>query len=747
MRFLGKLLKWIFILFVALFLVGLGYYFAVTKNATLSKEKLTLNEKSVTLYDNDNERLAISFAGNIGQTVAYEELPTHTVRAFVDTEDKRFFSHNGFDYKRILMSAYNNLRSRSFKQGASTISQQLIKNTHLSQEKTLKRKLAEWKLTKRLEKEYSKEEILEKYLSVIYFGHSCFGLRSAAEFYFGKTPQELDIADSAILAGLVKSPNNYSPFKNPENCQKRKVSVLNAMKKNGSIDEKEYAAAREKALPTSPKRSQGENGYAQHVFDELSALSATHGFTVGGKIEIYTYMDAESQRILSQIANTHEQTDKNFCILDTKTRGFKACVSSVNEIRRSPGSLLKPLLVYAPAIEENFISPATPILDERIDYGGYAPDNYDGSFHGYVSAREALSKSFNVPAVKVLNSLGVERAAEYLNKLGLEVEKEDYSLALALGGMKNGYSLQALISGYGALACGGEYIDGGFIKAIKIDGQTVYKKSQEATRVFSKETAYLTTDMLQTATQTGTAKKLRTLPFPIAAKTGTVGNENGNTDAYAIAYTTNDVVGVWLGNADNSFIDYTGGGLPCQYLFQIQQALQAYYKQTGRQNADFPRPEEVTSVNLDTLAYNQTHTLELADSIAPASLRFSELFKKDNLPLKQADYLSSPKIQTPKISLKNGNVVIEFDESCPVFYEYVIERKSGKEKTTLYKGEKIPLYVDESVEKEKRYVYSVTPIYKDRIGASIALPTVSTKKGETPIFEDKKILEKNWWDE
>ena len=742
MRFLGKLIKWIFILFLALLLVGLGYYLAVTRNAKLSDEKLALTEKNVILYDNDGERFTSTYADFIGQTVSFDDLPTHTIKAFVDTEDKRFFSHNGFDYKRIVKSAYNNLRARSFKQGASTISQQLIKNTHLSQEKTLKRKLSEWKLTKQLEKRYSKQEIIEKYLSVIYFGHSCFGLRSASDFYFGKTPQELDIADSAILAGLVKSPNNYSPFKNPENCQRRKISVLTAMKNNGSISEQEYAQAKEKPLPIAPNRNACD-GYAQHVFDELSALSDLHGFTVGGKIEILTYLDKEAQGILSDVAKSHVTTDKIFCILDPKTNGFKGCVSSVGEMKRLPGSLLKPLLVYAPAIEENLLAPATPILDEKIDYQGYSPQNYDGKFHGFVSVREALAKSYNIPAVKILDSLGIEKATAYLGKLGLSVQKDDYSLALALGGMKNGYTLPSLVNAYATFVNRGEFCSGGFIKEIKINGATVYKKSERATQVFSEETAYLTTDILQTAVQSGTAKKLRGLSFPIASKTGTVGTENGNTDAYAIAYTPKDVVGIWLGNADNSFIDYTGGGLPCQYLFEIENRLQKLYENTSQSLSDFEKPSGILRVNLDKVAYESAHTLLLADSIAPADLQFSELFKKDNIPNTQAEYLSNPKIKSPTVSLQDGKVHIRFPEDCPPFYEYTIRRNDK----IIYQGAYTPVFIDDKVEKEKRYVYTVTPVYKERIGVCITLPTVSTKQGEKTILEEKKLLEKSWWED
>ena len=252
MKILRRILCISLLVLAAFCLSAVGFYFAVTKDARLYPEKLALSEQKIVLYDSQGEPVKGVAANLLKQTVAMEEIPQKTRYAFVDTEDKRFYSHNGFDVKRIARAAVNNLKSRSFKEGASTISQQLVKNTHLSQEKTLKRKLREWKLTRTLERRYSKDEILEKYLNVIYFGHNCFGLRSAAEFYFGKTPDELDLADSAILAGLVRSPNNYSPFKNPEGCLKRKATVLNLMQKNGHITEEEKLAALEKPLPTAP---------------------------------------------------------------------------------------------------------------------------------------------------------------------------------------------------------------------------------------------------------------------------------------------------------------------------------------------------------------------------------------------------------------------------------------------------------------------------------------------------------------
>ncbi|MFQ9739299.1 MAG: penicillin-binding transpeptidase domain-containing protein [Christensenellaceae bacterium] len=192
--------------------------------------------------------------------------------------------------------------------------------------------------------------------------------------------------------------------------------------------------------------------------------------------------------------------------MDNRTHGFKAYYSTVGPIRRLPGSLIKPLLVYAPALEEDLISPATPVLDEKTDFGGYEPKNFSGTYSGYISVRESLAKSVNIPAVKILNSTGVSKAAEYMKKLGLEIPADDYSLALALGGMKEGFSLNELINAYSAFPNGGEYFSSGFIRKIVIDGRSAYHKNDRAMRVFSDDTAYLINDMLKTAAQSGTAK-------------------------------------------------------------------------------------------------------------------------------------------------------------------------------------------------------------------------------------------------
>ncbi len=725
---------------------GATYYAVVTRDAALDPQKLVLSDDKLEIFDAADEAVKNVSSFETREIFRLETLPPKAKLAFVDTEDKRFYSHGGFDYKRMAKATLKNLRSRSFKEGASTISQQLIKNTHLSQEKTIQRKLKEFKLTRQLEKKYSKDEILEKYLNTIYFGHSCFGLQSAAEFYFDKQPGELDLADAAILAGLIKSPNNYSPFKHPENCVSRKKVVLSAMLAQGHITEEERAEAIAKPLPGKPSKASLDKSYFNRVYDELEELSERYDFTLGGNIRIYTYLDQELQTYLESLAGESE-TDKVYSVLDVGGAGFKAYYSTAGDLRRLPGSLVKPLLVYAPALEEDLISPATPILDERTNFGGYEPKNFDGGYNGYISVRESLSRSVNIPAVKILNTTGVAKSAAYMKKMGLEIPADDYSLALALGGMKEGFTLNELLSAYATFPGGGEYEAAGFIREIVVDGHTAYHRARKKTRVFSEDTAYLIDDMLKTAAKTGTAKKLRSLPFPIAAKTGTGGTKNGNTDAYALSYTTRDCVGVWLGNADNTLTEITGGGLPANVALKINE-----YLYRDRAPEDFKRPEGVENASLDKTEYEAAHNITLADENAPVECRFSELFKKSALPSTRSQSYTRPAISPPVLFYENGKVTIRFKAGAPEAYEYTVDRFDSVRHTTVYAGNYTELVVDEGLESGKNYVYTVTPSYKGIKGKEIVLPTVTTKGGDgsgglRPVVPDTppEIVEKDWW--
>ena len=749
-----KTLRILSILFISA-LLGLaltagGYYLAVTANVRLDENKLLLSDEQTAVFAADGTKLAGCAYANGQARVRIDELPDHTKRAFVDTEDKRFFSHGGFDVLRMGKAAIKNVTSGAFKEGASTISQQLIKNTHLTQEKTIKRKLQEIKLTAQLERRFGKNEILEKYVNSIYFGHSCFGIRSAAKFYFGKEVGELTLSESAILAGLVRSPNNYSPFKNPSRCVSRRQTVLRAMLAQGHISNSEYEQANAQPLPEHPVESTGGESYLRFVFDELESLAEKYAFTVGGNIRIDSFLDVRLQKELERTVQNLPY-DKSAMILDKASGGFKAAYSTVGNVKRSPASVIKPLLVYAPAMEENLLSPATPILDEKIDFYGYAPENFGGEYHGYVSAREAIAKSLNVPAVKVLNGMGVKKGAEYLAKLGLGIDREDESLALALGGMREGYTLRDLCEGYDALLDGNKQACG-FIKEIFIDGRSVYKKKARKKRVFTAETAYLISDCLKSTAKEGTAKCLRSLPFDVAAKTGTAGTKEKNTDAYTLSYTAKDVVGVWLGNASGEAIDCLGGGLPCRTSMQIYEFLYGNNREGSGKDGfktfppPFVKPKNVVSAKLDKSEYYVMHNIVLADDNSPSKFVTEEVFKTACLPTKKCDKFSIPAISAPSLRVERDGTSIRFLDKDAPLYDYTVTRYDYVRHTTVYEGAYVEEIKDLSVQEGKRYVYTIIPSYNGRKGKPITLPEVLIGKLERENLPPPEITKKEWWE-
>ena len=691
-----------------------------TANVKLEPEKLHTESAQVQLLAGDGEKIA-----SPKQYAELETLPPHLPAAFVAVEDKRFYAHGGLDVLRIGKAALRNIASFSFREGASTISQQLIKNTHLSGEKTIRRKLKEWKLTFELEKSYSKEQILELYLNSIYFGHSAFGVGSAAQYYFGKDAGELVPAESAMLAALVRSPNRYSPFRDGAACKERRDLVLDLMEEQGVLSAQEAKEAKETPLPQTPHENK-TSGYVRLVFEELSETFPE--LDSEDKLVVETYFDRALQEKMEAYP---AECGCTLIAAENEGHALIAYHTTAGEIRRSPASLIKPLGVYAPALEEGLLSPATPLLDEPVSYGGYSPKNYDGKCAGYVSAREALARSLNIPAVKVMNSVTPKKSAQYLREMALPVYAEDETLALALGGMREGFTMRELLSAFLTFSDGGLFAPAKCIRRVTDEsGKVLYERAEEKRRVFSEETSYLLSDMLHTAATEGTAKKLRTLPYFVSAKTGTGGTEKGNTDAYAMGYTSEHTLGVWLGNSDNSPISATGGGEPANELYALFKAL--YQERTPEA---FVRPEGVVEAALDREEYENRHRLVLADPAAPAALTKKELFSAAHLPQTVSDRFSMPRIETPHIFVKNGVVCIRL--CLTQYYDYEVKREGGGENKVIYRGKWRETVCDGSVRAGVRYTYTVTPFYGEKAGESAVLPSVRLDEGQLP---------EDWWE-
>ncbi len=709
-----KILSVLLAIGAALMLAAICYYFAVTAGTGLKEEKLNLSASAVHIFDGKGREVNAASLG-ARESLSLSDLPETLPNAFLAVEDKDFYRHKGINYKRVVKAALKNIATFSFREGASTISQQLIKNTHLSGEKTINRKLREVKLARELERNYSKEEILQLYLNSIYFGHDSFGVSHAAQFYFGKSAKDLTPAECAMLAALAKSPNRYSPFKNAEKCLSRRNFVLGLMQEQGYLSDREYTEAVNSPLPEQPSQTKEKSAYLSRVYEELSELFPDAESGDFRNLKVYTFLDSDLQK---QAEETQAESDYAVLVRDNRTHGIKALAATAGTPARLPASTIKPLAVYAPALEEKIISPATPLLDEEINFGGYSPKNYGGGYEGYMSARTALSKSVNVPAVKLMNTLGCEKSISYLNRMELYTQEGDCSLALALGGMKRGYTLLQLADGYAQFANGGNFTRSSAIARIESEsGKELYRFREEKRPVFSEETCYLLNDMLQTAATEGTAKKLRNLPFPICAKTGTGGTDKGNTDAYTVSYTSEDTVAVWLGNADNTPINVTGGGAPANIAYRINQALYASHTPQP-----FPACEGVEEYAIDKEDYERNHLLTLADPAAPPICTLKELFRKDAAPQTVCTRFSKPAIEMPRISVKNGAVCIELCQT--EYYDYIVKRENKGKTTVIYKGKYQNKIYDNSLIQGEQYVYTVIPLYKETEGTAVTLPSV-----------------------
>lgn len=567
---------------------------------------------SLVILDDNGEPLAESFVSGDFKQVSLSSLDEKTYMAFVCVEDKRFFSHGGIDTKRLVGALLANLKSGSFKEGASTISQQLIKNTHLSGGKTIKRKLNELMIVRELEENYSKEEILEMYLNTIYFGRRAYGIENAAEVYFGKSAAELTLSESAVLAGMIKAPNVYAPDKNIEKCKNRRNLVLDIMREQGVISQEALCNAKSEPINVAQRRL-SEKNYASCVLDEAcKLLNITERQLLTSDYIIETYCNQTVQNKIKTIAekdNTQNSdgsaANLTFLLCDTigNVQGYYCNGNQCK--RRQVGSALKPIAVYTPALCEGQICPASPVLDEQTDFNGYKPSNA-GKYYGWTTIQTAVEKSLNVPAVKTLNALTCKTAEKYLQKLGI-CGKQD--LSLALGNINGGMDALGLAKCYTALANGGSACEVRFIKKISNANGVVYDGTIRSSHlVYDAASTCLMTDMLVKTAKCGTAKKLGELNFEVAAKTGTVGNATKNTDALVAGYTTDNIFVCWY-YGDLS-VSVTGGGAPCSLTANVLKELYSV-----NYPAAFERPTElVKTLKLDkNELYNNQKIVQSCD--------------------------------------------------------------------------------------------------------------------------------------
>lgn len=711
-----------------------------TKNIVFDKNKIISATKQVNIYDANNNIIEnTSVSGQ--KIVPLSELNQDTINCFLSIEDKTFYKHKGINYKRIAKAMLNNLKSKSFKEGASTISQQLIKNTHLTNEKTLKRKIKEIVLTKKLEKAFTKDEILETYLNVIYFGDGCYGIEEASNHYFNKSAKQLNLVESATLAGLIKAPSIYSPTSHYDSSIKRRNLVLTSLYNDQYISDEEYKKSIEKPIELNIDTTlSGNQTYLSNVRDEAEKiLNIPFQQITKNNYNIYTYLDSEKQNSLIETLNNTNYYHKNSfgnvadslgIIIDNHTFGVSAMYGkskyNLSNFKRQPGSAIKPILVYAPALEFGEISNCSQILDEKIDFNGYSPNNVGNTFHGYVSVRDAVAKSLNVPAVKIMDYVGIDKCKTFAEKSGITFNECDTGYAIALGGFNEGITLKDLVNSYVPFVNEGNYVQAKFIQKITTSsGVVLYENTAKPISVMGKDTAYLMTDLLRDGVYYGTSSRLKNLPFQVAGKTGTVAikGTNLNSDVYSVAYTTSDIVGVWLGNYDSSseknLEGCNNGGTYCTDI--VKNVMQQI---NTTPPADFVRPDNVVTLKIDEKNLTDNHTIKLADDTTPERYVVSEIFAERFKPTEYSDIFTNISCEYSVEYLKESNLAkiyvmandyLAYDVYCNNKIIATIENKLGQQ---------IVEYSD----------FEPNTMYTFYVVAKNDLQNINVKSKETSIF-------------
>lgn len=718
----------------------------------LDPVRLTRLAQTSRLYDREGS-LVTALRGPENRTVVrLSQVPQHVRDAFIAAEDLRFYSHNGFDLVRIFGSVVANLRAQSYAQGASTISQQLVKLTHLSSEKTLARKAEELYLSIQLEAMFEKDEILEMYLNTIYFGEGAYGVQVASEVYFDKDVSDLTLAESAALAATIKAPSAYSPAADAEANRTRRGYILDTMLENGMIDAGQAEAARAEELTLSgrPQRVNAHGWFVDAALEEAEdILGVTADELLTGGYYIETTMDARLQALAESLfeddslfpgdAADGTAVQGALAVTDVETGGLAALIGGreytvqrgfhrATQMRRQPGSALKPLAVYAPAIQMGYTT-ASILQDVRRDFGGgYNPRNAGESYHGAVTLRRALALSMNVATVQLMSEIGVSASLAFLEQAGIPLTQTDGNLSLALGSMTTGVTPAELSASYAMFGNRGVYNPPYLIERIfASDGTELYAHAASPRTVMTAQDAYLMTSLMQSVTGWGTGAKLSATGLAVAGKTGTVSlvGMSGNRDIWMAAYTSDWSLACWMGfdvtDADHRLPSRQSGGDATAAL------ATAFFRQAyrDRERPSFSSPGGLVWLTIDTAASQASGYPMLASSATPDDYKLSEVFLESNRPWATSSLWQSPRACSYFYIDYDASGLPKLVFGATDSANYRIERaRNGSTQvlTELY-GEagQTLTYVDWTASAGEWYTYTVTPVQTGAADTGVVL--------------------------
>ncbi|GBD80077.1 penicillin-binding protein 2a [Tetragenococcus halophilus subsp. halophilus] len=553
------------------------YLFYIAKTTKVQELKAGLQEETVIYDKQENE--AGSVSSQKGTYIGVEDMSPYVVDAVVSTEDRNFYQHRGFDIKGIARAGLRMvIRRNASGGGGSTITQQLAKNAYLSLDQTFNRKAKELFLAIEIEKNYSKDEIMSMYLNNSYFGNGVWGVQDAARKYFGVDAADLTLGESATIAGMLKGPSLYNPIDHPENASNRRDTILQVMVDNNKISKEEAQQEEQVAISdlVNDTYQQEDEGYQYPYYFDAVIEEAEEKYDIKADdlmnrgYKIYTDLDTNFQNGMQEVydngnnfpadAEDGTMVQSASVAVDPNTGGIQAMVGRRGEhtfrgfnfatdMKRSPGSTIKPLSVYTPALEAGYM-PDSTLKDEPQDY--YDAKNFNGEHEGDVPMYEAVARSLNLPAVWMLHELGINKGYNKTKEFGLELTDSDKYYGLALGGLEYGTSPIQMAGAYGSFANGGTlYTPHLITKIVDANGAVIVDNTKpKGEKIISKETSNEMTSMLLGTFSNGTASSANPYGYTVAGKTGTTETDydpDQNKDQWIVGYTPDTVISTWLG--------------------------------------------------------------------------------------------------------------------------------------------------------------------------------------------------------
>lgn len=686
-----KVFKIILIIIFGMGIVGLLgmflFFFMIAKNSPDFDPDKLYKQESTVMYDKDGQVFA-KLGVERREKISYDEMPEVLIDAIIATEDSRFFQHNGFDLPRFLKATFGQISGNSDAGGASTITMQVVKNSFTSPIDTgwagIVRKFTDiYMAIFKVEKSYTKEEILEFYANSYYLGSGAYGVEQASLTYFGKSAKDLNLAEASLIAGLFQSPSAYSPYNDIEAANKRRNIVLTLMERHGYINKKEREIAAaisiKSLLNTNNTTSKKYQDFIDTVVEEVKEKTGNNPYTV--PMEIYTTMDREKQDHVNKIMSgetftwENDVVDAGISVIDTQTGAVVAIgagrhrtgegkFNNATMIKRQIGSSAKPLYDYGPGIEYNNWSTFTPWADEPYNYSDKDKTevfNWDGGYNGWMTSRDALTYSRNIPALKAFQKIANANIYKFVTSLGLHPEVDGTFIheAHSIGGY-NGESPLSMSAAFAAFANQGYYIQPySFTKIVYRENDKVFEEKYKENKAMSEETAYMVNDMLISTAKYALFQYGNVNGYAFAAKTGTSNFDDETkqkfglsmdavNDLWVVGMTDEYAIGVWYGyeKIDSNYITHFGNA----YHSAI---FQAVAKGVFSRSTKIDKPADVVSSQVEK-GWMDAY---LPSKYTPADLITTELFKKGTEPTVVSKRFSQLNNVTNLDGEFNGNTV------------------------------------------------------------------------------------------